>query len=94
MTSVQRSMLKLLSKETSTQYCPTHFKSNCNKPFVRPILKHASPTWVPHLQTDISALERTTARCVLNDYSWRSSIIATLNSLIGLLLNPVVFTLS
>jgi len=39
-------------------YCPTHIKSNCYKTFVRPILEYASPIWVPHLQTDISALEK------------------------------------
>ena len=58
-------------------YCPTHIKSNCYKTFVRPISEYESPIWAPHLQKDISALEkvqRTAARYAMNNYSWRSSV--------------------
>ena len=65
-------------------HCPTRIKSNCYKTFIRPILEYASPIWAPHLQTDISALEkaqRTVTRCAMNNYSWRSSATTVLNSL-------------
>jgi len=64
--------------------CPNYIKSNWYKTFVRPILEYASPIWVPHLQVDISTLEKvqyTAARYALNDYSWRNSVTAMLKSL-------------
>ena len=69
-------------------YCPRHIKSNCYKTFVIPIpeyiILYASPIWAPHLQADISTIDKvqcTTARYVMNDFSWRSSITTMLNTL-------------
>ena len=65
----------------NVNYCPTNFKANCYKSFVRPILEYASTVWSPHLQCDIQQLDKIQRSYVFNDYSWNSSVTNMLSNL-------------
>ena len=61
--------------------CPVLVKSNCYTSLVRPILEYAAAVWSPHLQYQIHQIEkvqRSAARFVTNDFSYRSSVTGML----------------
>ena len=57
--------------------CPTLVRFNCYTSLVRPILEYAVTIWSPHLQYQkhqIEKVQRSAARFVTGDFSYRSSV--------------------
>ena len=74
--------------------CPRHIKSNCYKTFVRPILEYVSPIWTPHLQADVSTIDKIqcTAACYIMTIHGEVVSPLCLTHLIGLLLKCIIPT--
>ena len=53
--------------------------------YIRPILKYASTVWVPYTKSNtekLEAIQRRTARFVVSDYDYSSSISNILSQLV------------
>ena len=64
--------------------CPTDLKLTAYKSLIRSTLEYASTVWDPHLVKDTKALEavqRKSARFIMNDYTRDSSVTTMLHSL-------------
>ena len=64
--------------------CNPQIRSQAYILYVRPILEYASTIWTPHAKTKIEKLDakqQRTARFVVPDYDYSSSIINILNQL-------------
>jgi len=64
--------------------CSRSTKAKAYSSMVRPILEYCSTVWDPHILKDVNELEkvqRRSARWVMSDYNWSSSVTSMLNLL-------------
>ena len=64
--------------------CTSHTKLQCYTTMIRPILEYANTVWSPYTKKDISKIERVqrqSARFIMADYSYHSSVTNMLTNL-------------
>jgi hypothetical protein len=65
-------------------YCPRSIKATCYTTLVRPLVEYACTIWDPHTAQNIRKLEavqRRSARFVMNNYTQSSSVTSMLDTL-------------
>ena len=64
--------------------CTSHTKLQCYTTMIRPILEYANTVWSPYAKKDIAKIERVqrqSARFIMADYSYHSSVTNMLTNL-------------